>query len=147
MDRPPSPSHPGRWSGGSVTEPVLWERAASCYEAAGVLAEAARCYEQARAFRRAADLYIHIGRSSDAARAFTRCDQVDDAAWQLVHHLDDAAGARTLLAGQSTGDRGPPLLRRIVLARCDAAEGARPAALPLLMDVQDALAGRTAPAD
>jgi hypothetical protein len=130
-----------------VTEPALWEQAAACYEMAGVLAEAARCYESAGAFRRAADLYVHVGQPVDAARAYARGGNLDDAAWLLVHHLDDPGRARALFDESPSGDRGPSLLRRIVLGRCDVAEGARQTVLPLLTDVQEALAGRTAPAD
>ncbi len=124
-----------------MTELSLWSQAASCYEQAGAHLEAARCYRHARMHRRAADLYAHHGMHRDAAEAYQAAGNIDEAGWTLVHYAGDAAAARAVLA--SAGTAPGELVRRLVLARCDAAEGAdHELIVPVLGDVQEALAGR-----
>jgi hypothetical protein len=120
----------------------LLELAASCYERLGEAAEAARCYRDAGSHRRAADLFVSLGLYREAALDLGRSGQQDLAAWLLVHEADDPAAARAALALQPVPgvamDWQPParpLRQRLVLARCDVADGASDrVALPVLAE-------------
>jgi len=132
----------------SEPDPALLNRAAACYQRLGVLSEAARCYREAGSHRRAAELHERIGRFRDAALDHTRADNHELAAWLLAHGVGDPAGARAqLAAAPATSPSRSALRRRLVLARCDAAEGTSPrAALATLAAVCAELARpRTVP--
>jgi hypothetical protein len=131
-------------------DPELLNRAASCYQRLGVLPEAARCYREAGSHRRAAELYERLGRFRDAALDYARADSPDLAAWLLVHHAGDPAGARARLAAvpAPSGGATATLRRRLVTARCDVAEGREPrTALDALGAAQAELARRRAVPD
>jgi hypothetical protein len=123
----------------------LMTRAAHCYLRAGWAGEAARCYREAGAHRRAAEAWESIGALADAAIDYAAAGRPVRAAWLLVHELGQAEAARDVLAaapedepappvtssaeaaGSSTNAEATELLGRIVLARCDVADGLDPA--------------------
>ncbi|MBY8847821.1 hypothetical protein [Saccharothrix longispora] len=121
-----------------MTDEGLWERAAHCYEQAGVPVEAARCYREARAFRRAGELYAREGLFADAADAYEAGSQPWDAAWLLVHHLDDPSAARRVLFAEHRTT--PRFLADLITLRCDIAEAAVGDPAPLFAEVRSALA-------
>jgi hypothetical protein len=134
----------------SSPDPELLNRAAACYQRLGTLAEAARCYREAGSHRRAAELYERLGRFRDAALDYARADSPDLAAWLLAHHAGDPAGARAQLAAvpARSGNAAAALRRRLILARCEVAEGRRPkTALAALAAAQAELARRRAVPD
>jgi hypothetical protein len=109
----------------------LLQRAAACYLRAGLVHEAARCYRDGGAYRRAAQTWESIGAYAEAARDYADGGMPELAAWLLAHHLGDVAGARQQLArdprpadpsADSPADGGRTLRRRLVAARCNAAE-------------------------
>ncbi|WP_322752909.1 hypothetical protein [Frankia sp. Cas3] len=137
-----------------MTDAPLLDRAATCYLRAGQVAEAARCYRDAGLFPRSAGLYAQLGRYRDAAADYTAAGLVHVAAWTLAHVVGDPAAARALLLGHPSHPSGQAgqaepavaamfdaLLRRLVLARCDVADGLPDRhILPVLADVQAMLA-------
>ncbi|WP_322749661.1 MULTISPECIES: hypothetical protein [unclassified Frankia] len=137
-----------------MTDAPLLDRAATCYLRAGQVAEAARCYRDAGLFPRSAGLYAQLGRHRDAAADYTAAGLVHVAAWTLAHEVGDPAAARALLLSDPAGPahQAEPavaamfdaLLRRLVLARCDVADGLPDRhILPVLVDVQAMLAEPT----
>ncbi|GAA1392535.1 hypothetical protein GCM10009639_24330 [Kitasatospora putterlickiae] len=133
-----------------VSESALYERAADCYLAAGMPAEAARCLRAAGAYRRSAELWGELGLWSEAVTDFRSGQLVHQAAWTLVHELGDPREARRLIRMVRPGELEAHEARsamvdddyypfapdrftvrdRLVLARCDAAEGTGPDSLP-----------------
>lgn len=130
----------------------LLERAADCYEQAGLPLEAARCreragtlhpaavlYERGGDLERAADCYararlvpeavscwLRLGRVEEAAGCWEQAGDVVSAAWVLVTAGRNTARARWLV----DGDRAEPGVRRtIVRALCRALEGGGHSAL------------------
>jgi tetratricopeptide (TPR) repeat protein len=138
----------------TLLDTYLLDCAASCYLQAGEIADAARCYDDAGSYRRAADLYTQLGLHQDAANAYERAKLRDLAAWHLAHRGDGAAEARKMVladtgrAGQhslrsmDSWSADPAMPHRLILARCDIAEG-RPTttALQVLADACEYLAG------
>jgi hypothetical protein len=144
-----------------VADPVLYEKAASCYYEARLFADAVRCYRLAGAHRRAADLNASLGDYREAAADYERSGLPELAAWLLVHRAGDPDAARAVLtrlaavpgpdpegAGSSPGPERPSLRRGLVLARCAIAEGAAPREiLPAINAVCVELADPSAPYD
>jgi hypothetical protein len=119
-----------------------------CFRRAGYDLEAARCYRLAGAHRRAAEIYEAQGRYADAAASFADAGLAELGGW-LLAHAGHPAAARALLAapGAATSqDAGPgrdTLRYRLVLARCDIAEGAASDVIrPVIADACAALADR-----
>lgn len=116
----------------SEPDPHLLNRAAECYQRIGMTAEAARCYREAGSHRLAAELHAGLGRYYDAAADYARADLPDLAAWLLVHHAGDSRAAREQLVSQTTTGAVAARLtaqlgrRRLILARCDVADGRSP---------------------
>jgi hypothetical protein len=134
----------------SSPDPGLLNRAAACYQRLGNPAEAVRCYREAGSFRRAAELSEDLGRFGDAAHDYKRADIPDLAAWLLAHRAGEPAEARALVAAAPilSGQEVIELRRRLIVARCDIAEGLQPAAaLDTLGSVQAELARRRAVPD
>lgn len=134
----------------SSPDPELLNRAAACYQRLGSLAEAARCYREAGSFRRAAELHERLGHFRDAALDYVNADSPDLAAWVLAHHAGDPAAARAQLtaAPTTTANTAAALRRRLILARCEVAEGLRSTtALAALTAAQAELARRRAVPD
>jgi hypothetical protein len=120
----------------------LLERAAYCYERAGLPAEAARCYRESGSLRRSADLYLRQGEFRQAAQDYAESGLPEQAAWILVHQCGDPVSARALLEHDGLGEHDGPgetaeaeLRRQVVLARCSAAEGSEEAAAAALAAV------------
>ncbi|MGH3937568.1 MAG: hypothetical protein ACRDTG_02885 [Pseudonocardiaceae bacterium] len=132
----------------SNADPQLLNRAAECYQRLDMSAEAARCYREAGSHRQAAKLHERLGHYSEAAADYARAGLPDLAAWLLVHHAGDSAAARKRLAlgwqppsGAAAIPAVTPLRRRLILARCDVAEGRSPATgLAVLADACTELA-------
>lgn len=135
-----------------LSDPItsgLWEQAGLCYEEARLPLEAARCYRMGGAYRRAGDLYWSARLTRPAAEMYAAAGDVEMAAWLLVHHDGDVAGARAYLDGHHSVRSGPEsdslvtaLLRQLVDARCAVAEGApAESVLPVLDTARLALAG------
>jgi hypothetical protein len=109
----------------------LLRQAATCYQRGGWPHEAARCYREAGSPGLAARAWEDAGAMVDAATDFAAAGMVGEAGWLLVHHLGDPTAARAVIAGIPVRERslGPgaiafaPLLDRLVLARCDVADG------------------------
>lgn len=102
-----------------------YEQAAVCYRRAGYDLEAARCYRLAGAYRRAAEIYEASGDYPTAAAAFRDAGLRDLGAWLLVHNAGRPVQARALLGEPEAGaDSRSPLRYRLVVARCEIAEGA-----------------------
>jgi hypothetical protein len=107
----------------------LLRRAASCYQRGGQLHEAARCYRAAGSHQLAARTWESAGALTEAVADFMSAGLVERAGWLLVHRLGDPAAARDAVSApasaQPEAERTTvePLLRALVLARCDAAEG------------------------
>jgi hypothetical protein len=96
-----------------------------------------------------------MGALADAAIDYAAAGRTIRAAWILVHELGQAEAARDVLtppatdgppaasadaAGSGTSEETAELLRRIVLARCDVADGRDPGdALAVLDDVMSRL--------
>jgi hypothetical protein len=133
-----------------MPDPSLLRRAASCYTRGGWLHEAARCYRAAGSHQDAARTWESAGALAEAAADFVAAGLAERAGWLLVHHLGDPSAARAAVAapaperpeaGRPTASA--PLLRRLVLARCDVADGGadgRPR--ETLDEVMDRLADR-----
>ncbi|WP_405923573.1 hypothetical protein [Streptomyces sp. NBC_00035] len=125
----------------------LYARAGQAYEQAGLPLEAARCYGAAGEHRRAADLLVRMGEYSAAVEEYRRAEQLDVAAWILVHHLADPVAARFVI--ERHGDQpttawrvlhGSALRISLVMARCNLAEGGGPRdVLPVLGAASDSL--------
>lgn len=135
----------------------MYEKAASCYYQARLMIDAVRCYRLAGAYRRAADLNAALGEYREAAVDYERSAMPELAAWLLAHREEDPQAARAVLTGlRVVPEPGPgrqqywrqsdsrSLRHRLVLQRCDIAEGALPSAILLLMaEVCAALADPT----
>jgi hypothetical protein len=132
-----------------VADPVLYEKAASCYYEARLVGHAVRCYRLAGAHRRAADLNASLGDYREAAVDYERADLPELAAWLLVHRVcdpDAAVAVLTRLAAvpvapsdgpgpaDASAPAGPSLRHRLVLTRCAVASGAPPAAILPVID-------------
>ncbi|HET9895621.1 MAG TPA: hypothetical protein VFQ44_11900 [Streptosporangiaceae bacterium] len=139
---------------------LLYEKAASCYYQARLMADAVRCYRLAGAHRRAADLSVSLGEFREAAADYAQCGMQELAAWLLVHRAEDPQAARAMITelapvaapGSSSRQRSaaPELSprQRLVLARCDIADGTTLAAvLAVLDDVCAELAEPAVPYD
>ena len=133
-----------------MADTALLSRAASCYLRGGAPDEAARCYRDAGAYRRAAETWESIGALAEAAANYSAAGMHDRAAWILVHEVGDPAAARAELAaaearaaGADVAGQARPLsdlLRYIVRARCNVAEGTASAdTLAVLQSVMDYL--------
>lgn len=128
-----------------------YEQAAVWYRRAGYNLDAARCYRLAGAHRRAAEIYETAGHYEEAAASFADAGLPELGAWLLAHPAG-LAQARALLATSGRESRensaatrpepeAPGLRRRLVLARCEIAEGAAPDVIrPVITDVCAALA-------
>jgi hypothetical protein len=142
-----------------VSREEAYEQAAVCYRRAGYDLEAARCYRLAGAHRRAAEIYEAAGRHAEAAGSFADAGLPELGAWLLAHNAGLPAQARAMLArpvpaDQAAADetrarlspgsaRGPELRRRLILARCEIAEGSPADVIrPVIDDVCTALADR-----
>jgi hypothetical protein len=136
-----------------VVDAALLARAGHSYLRAGWPHEAARCYREAGQYLRAARAWESAGDLHRAAADYAAAGRTRQAAWLLVHHVGDAAAARTVMAADedptapdSTRTAASALLSRLVLARCDVVEGADPGeAVDALRAVTDHLAGMPAP--
>jgi hypothetical protein len=140
-----------------VSREEAYEQAAACYRRAGYDLDAARCYRLAGAHRRAAEIFEAAKMYPEAATSFADAGLPELGAWLLLRHACQPAEARALLGDPevgaappaSSGGRGPSSLRRrLVLARCEIAEG-QPADTirPVIADVCAALADRSARSD
>jgi hypothetical protein len=142
-----------------MADAQLYEKAATCYLQARLVADAVRCYRRAGAHRRAADLNASLGEYREAALDYERCGLPELAAWLLVHQVRDPAAARAVLTRlapvaspfsyRARRAAQPLSLRqRLVLARCAIAEGAPPSSiLPVIDDTCAELAEPTVPYD
>jgi hypothetical protein len=126
-----------------------YEQAAAWYRRADYDLDAARCYQLAGAHRRAAEIYETSGCYPEAAASFADAGLPELGAWLLAHPAGQPAQARALLAtpGRESSAavrpelEAPGLRRRLVLARCEIAEGAAPDVIrPVITDVCAALA-------
>lgn len=118
----------------------LLRRAAACYRRAGHLDEAARCYREAAMYREAAAAWEAMGLLGEAVTDLVKAGRPEQAAWLLVHRLGAAGPARALLDRAAEEPAGLPLLRGLVLARCDIADAggtASPSTLATLDAVMD----------
>lgn len=135
-----------------MPDPQLMRRAARCYARLGWHAEAARCHRAAGDHQYAARLWERAGLPAEAARDHLAARAFDRAAWLYVHEADDPAEARAVLAEAADAVlaavpmaaaefTASDLTLRLVLARCDVAEG-RPVreARAAIAAVTDALA-------
>ena len=138
-----------------MADAALLARAGHCYLRAGWPHEAARCYREAREHLRAARAWESAGNLRQAAEDYVAAGRRRQAAWLLVQHVGDAETARAVMADADAAPAAasdapaPPtsreaisaLLDRLVLARCDIAEGADPTeAVQALRAVADYLA-------
>ncbi len=146
-----------------MADALLYEKAASCYYEARLVADAVRCYRLAGAHRRAADLNVSLGEYREAAADYERSGLPELAAWLLVHGAGDPAAARAVLTrlaavpvsepehpapGSSPATADSSLRRELVRTRCAIAEGARPTEiLPVVNAVCLELADPNAPHD
>lgn len=125
-----------------VPDASLLARAAECYKRAGAPQDAARCHRAAGAHRAAAQIWETLRAFPEAARDYAAAGAHEQAAWILVHHLGDVPAARAELAAAemaaatraeadpAAGQERPPVIaqraaelrRRLILARCNAAE-------------------------
>jgi hypothetical protein len=132
------------------------EQAAICYRRAGYEMDAARCYALAGAHRRAAEIYAALRLFGQAAASFAEAGLPEVGAWLLAHVADQPDQARALLA--ASGQRAVAALRqesevsglcrRLVLARCEIAEGAAPEVIrSVIAEVCAALADPSTPSD
>lgn len=126
-----------------------YEQAAIFYRRAGYDLEAARCYRRAGAHRRAAEIYEAASRYEPAATSFADAGLPELGAWLLAHRAGLPGQARVLLgAAAQEGPKPPALRRRLVLVRCEIAEGAASDVIrPVVTDVCAALADRSARSD
>lgn len=128
-----------------MTREEAYEQAAVCYRRAGYDWDAARCYQLAGAHRRAAEIYESIGGYRESAAAFQDAGLPELGAWLLAHHLGLPAQARAAL-GQD-GD-APGLRHRLILARCEIADGEPAESIrPAIVEVCAALEDRAVRAD
>ena len=117
--------------------------------------DAARCYRLAGAHRRAAELYETLGRYAEAAAAYQEAGLAELGAWLLVHTPGGPRKPGSLPSapppgpGRTRRPAGSPGLRpRLILARCEIAEGApRTSIRPVIEDVCTALADRAVRSD
>ncbi|WP_369232428.1 hypothetical protein AB5J56_10835 [Streptomyces sp. R21] len=157
-----------------MTRPELYVRAAQLYERAGLPIDAVRCYREGGASRAAADLLVGMGEYAEAVEEYRRAEVPVMAAWILAHHLADPVTAkatvlpptwrgryglervRNLLRAASPSDEiarfedvlRPDLRGRLILARCELAEGGgHRDVLPVLRQARAALADAAAPYD
>ena len=128
----------------------LLRRAGSCYQLGGWLHEAARCYRAAGSHQLAARTWENAGALAEAAADFMAAGLAERAAWLFVHHLGDPSAARAAVTAPAPGrpeagrlSADTPLLRRLVLVRCDVADGvADERSRETLDEVMDHLADR-----
>jgi hypothetical protein len=122
----------------------LLQRAARCYRQAGAKRDAARCFGEAGLNVEAGDLFMTMGHYREAAREYAAGGRVLDAAWLLVDVVGDPRAAREQMARTQWGIAGsdePDLLQRLVMARCEVAEGGeRRQILKVLGEAQASLA-------
>jgi hypothetical protein len=147
-----------------VTREEAYEQAAVWYRRAGYYLDAAHCYRLAGAHRRAAEIYQTLESYTEAAGSFADAGLPELGAWLLAHLAGQPARARALLgpapvmnladaavASETSADLPQPssnLRRRLVLARCEIAEGAAPDVIrPVVADVCTALADQSARPD
>jgi hypothetical protein len=139
-----------------VSRQDAYEKAAACYHQAGYEQDAARCYQHAGAHRRAAELYESLGEYPAAAAAYQDAGLAELGAWLLAHVAAEPGAARALLARAKPSESGEPaepgvtpgLRPRLILARCEIAEGAAPQSIrPVIKDVCAALVDRSVRAD
>ncbi|MPY58421.1 hypothetical protein [Streptomyces spongiae] len=153
-----------------MTGSRLYVRAGQAYEEAGLPLDALRCYRAAGAHRQAADLLVGMGDHEGAVGEYEQAGVLEIAGWIAVHHLASPAKARGMVAHLEAAaeqdplgdghvspftlphrpaprrDDSPSSLRaltlryRLVVARCDLAEGGSTRAiLPLLAEVSAVL--------
>jgi hypothetical protein len=126
-----------------VSAEESWEQAAVCYRRAGWDLEAARCYRLAGAHRRAAEIYEAAGRVEEAAAAYGDAGLPELGAWLLAHRAEAPEQARAMLQRAGAAADGPDLRHRLILARCEIAEGAPAGVIrPVIADVCDLLTDR-----
>jgi hypothetical protein len=149
-----------------VSSEESYEQAAICYRRAGWDLEAARCYRLAGAHRRAAEIYEAAGRLNEAAAAYGEAGLPDLGAWLLAHRVGDPARARAFLDWEAWDQAwvqaapgltrrgmvnrafaraadGAGLRERLILARCEVAEGTPASVIrPVIADVCELLANR-----
>jgi hypothetical protein len=147
-----------------VSREEAYEQAAVWYRRAGYDLDAARCYRRAGAYRRAAEIYETAGEYTQAADSFGDAGLPELGAWLLAHLAGQPAAARELLgpppaagladaavaaeAGADVPPHSPGLRRRLVLARCEIAEGAAPDGIrPVITAVCAALADQQVRSD
>jgi hypothetical protein len=139
-----------------VSREESYEQAAISYRRAGYDLDAARCYQLAGAYRRAAEIYEAAGQHIEAADAFAKAGLPELGAWLLAHQDGLPARARALLSASpleggddaGTAARTPVLRRRLIIARCEIAEGEGPPVIrPVIADVCAALADRSVRSD
>jgi len=157
-----------------VTRPELYVRAAQLYEKVGLPIDAVRCYREGGARRAAADMLVGMGEYAEAVEEYRRAELPAMAAWILAHHLADPVTAKAtvlpptwrgryglervrnlLRAASPPDDVGrfedgllPDLRGRLILARCELAEGgSHRDVLPVLHQARAALADAAAPYD
>ena len=119
-----------------MADASLLARAAACYVRAGIPLDAVRCYRAAGSYRPAADIWARLGAFPEAARDYAAAGAHEEAAWIFAHHLGDIPAARAELAAadaaaaapadpaaaRPVASRAADLRRRLILARCNAAE-------------------------
>ena len=118
-----------------MADASLLTRAAACYARAGKPLDAVRCYRAAGSYRPAADIWVQLGAFPEAARDYAAAGAHEEAAWIYVDHLGDIPAARAELAAadaaaapadpgtaRPAAARAAELRRRLILARCNAAE-------------------------
>lgn len=132
-----------------MSKEEAYEQAAVWFRRAGYDLDAARCYRLAGAHRRAAEIFETAGHYAEAAASFADAGLPELGAWLLAHQAVQSAQARALLGASGQGNNTaaqpepgvPGLRRRLVLARCEIAEGAAPDVIrPVITDVCAALA-------
>ena len=114
--------------------------AARLYRAAGDLTQAARCYERAGDTAQAAQCLLSLGRPEEAANLWLAARNPLEAAWILIVDARRPRRARDLLAEVNPTRLGVVLRRRIALALCAAAEGSVQPLVDALVETERRLA-------
>ena len=122
-----------------MADKQLYLRAADCYRQAQLPLDAIRCYHEAGVFRQAADLSLALGNYDAAAGDYLRAGEWELAAWLLVHHCSNPAEAREMIRQAPEGAPGQqdPRIRmhsRLVLCRCEIADGLPPSVMLSVID-------------
>lgn len=127
-----------------MTREEAYEQAAICYRQVGYDRDAARCYRLAGAHRRAAEIYQSAGLYAESAAAFSDAGLPELGAWLLASNAGQPAQARVLLDGAvGVPSHQPGLRHRLIIARCEIAEGAAGDTVrPVIADVCGALEDR-----